>query len=314
MDRRVRSRKAFRLGGAVFSVGNLTIGGTGKTPWVLKLVRDLQMLGHTPAILTRGYKGVGQGFGRDSDEVMLMAEKCPGVPLGVGPDRIASALRLQSEHHPSVFVLDDGFQHWPLHRDVDIVCVDATDPWGKGFLIPYGRLREPVCALRRAHAVVLTRCDLVAQKDVIETEINIRRISPLAEIFRSHFFATIMRSDDNKERGPEELSGRRVLAVSGLGHPQGFELLLRRFGAEVTPMRFRDHHLYSDKDIDAINTALSDSSLILVTTEKDWVKLREKKLNTTCTVLKIEARLNDEDERRWKQFLKRKSDEAKISH
>lgn len=314
LDRWIRSRHATKLEVAVFSVGNLTVGGTGKTPWVIKLTKDLQSLGEKPAILTRGYKGFLKGSGPGGDETLLMEEKCPNVPVGVGANRRHTAAQIFRKARPSVYVLDDGFQHWPLRRDVDVVCVDATDPWGGGFGFPCGRLREPVGALQRAHAVVITRTDLISKEQLTQIEAQIRSVAPQIKIFPSCFFSILWSMRDGKEKDLSELKGQRVMALSALGHPQGFETALDHVGAHVTPFRFQDHHSYSEEDAVTIETKLKNEDLVLVTTEKDWVKLNKTKIGRKGFVLKIEAKLNKSDEARWVQFLKKGIDEAKTSH
>src|SRR5271170_3223203 len=151
-----------RLKGVVISVGNLTVGGTGKTPMVLWLAERLAAEGHRPAILTRGYRGAGQSDASGlptSDEVALLRERLGArAQLGVGKDRYASGRTLE-RHGASWFILDDGFQHLALGRDADIVLIDATDPFGGGQLLPAGRLREPRTALARADVVVITRSE-----------------------------------------------------------------------------------------------------------------------------------------------------------
>ncbi len=318
LDRLVRTKKQTRLSGRVISIGNLTTGGTGKTPWVIKLANDLRRQGHSPAILTRGYQGFLQGSGQ-SDEVELMIEKCPGVPVGVGADRHFSAQTLKKNFSPDVYILDDGFQHWPLFRDVDIVCLDATDPWGGGFLIPCGRLREPLTALRRAHAILLTRCDLVPKSDLEQIENRIRLLAPRVEIFRTQFSSTLWSVDHHTKRDLLEIKGQRVVALSALGNPLGFERLLEKLGAVVFPKRFRDHHRYSQNDRDSIQAECAKVGGVIVTTEKDWVKLKATEWansqSRSCPVyiLQIESQLLAQDQKRWDSLLKGKPGETSTS-
>ena len=213
IDRFWRSGSKRKLPKPVISVGNLTLGGTGKTPLLIRLIHDLESMGLRPAILTRGYGGScgGDSMGPESDEVSLMREKCPGVPIGVGANRFQSAERIMRESPIDIFILDDGFQHWPLARQLDIVCVDASDPWGGGSMVPAGRLREPLSALSRANIVVLTRSELVSSESLATISSIVQEKMPSGVLFISRFVSKDL---------PETLRNKKVLAISALGNPE----------------------------------------------------------------------------------------------
>ena len=237
-----------RAGIPVICVGNLTVGGTGKTPMVGWVIEVLKKAGKHPAILTRGY-------GRDEPRLL---EKL-GVSVVAEPDRVKGA-SLAKEKGADVLVMDDGFQHLRLARDLDIVLVDATDPWGGGHLLPWGKLREPKEALGRAGAVVITRADQVASEALRLLREEITRLAP----------AALAAEAVHQPVGGEDLRGKRVLAVCGIGNPEAFRGTLEGLGAQVTLKAFPDHHAYTEADVAAVN-ALGAETVVI--TEKDAVKL-----------------------------------------
>lgn len=312
------------MGRPTISVGNITVGGTGKTPLVIRLASDLAAQGLKPAVLSRGYRGflkqassssiiVGDASETLSDEVALMAEKLEGVPIGVGANRVQTAGIITERFSPDVFILDDGFQHWPVHRDLDIVCVDSIDPWG-GALLPLGRRREPLSQLKRAHAVVLTRTDLAPVQELDEIEAEIRKRSPPALLLRSEFSPSLRSVGQNKPLPPAQLSGKSVWALSALGRPAGFERTLGRLGGLVMPIRYPDHHRYTEKDLDDIEAVAGKSEGFLITTEKDWMKLRHTRWGRTggapgsLHILHIAMKFQGDDERTWSTLLEEHMD------
>jgi tetraacyldisaccharide 4'-kinase len=266
----------------VISVGNLTVGGTGKTPMVAALCKMLLSAGTRPAIVTRGYGGtvgrgplvVEPGDGRTcpgpdriGDEPALLARTLPGVTVVVGSDRVAGA-REAIARGAGVVVLDDGFQHRRLARDVDIVLIDATDPFGGGRLLPAGRLREPPGSLARADLVVLTRCSPDPSGTTIVEAV--RQIHPDVPIVRARQRAVgfVDRS------GREVPAPTRAIAFCGIGNPAAFERDLRAAGVEVGRFEaFRDHRPYTSGDLAGLIADAHDRSTALVTTEKDLVRL-----------------------------------------
>ncbi len=271
----------------VVSVGNLTFGGTGKTPTVAALARDLVRRGRRPAVLTRGYgrrqreplvlrePGERLSAGAAGDEPLLLARALPGVPVVVDPDRVRGAARAV-ELGADVLVLDDGFQHLRLRRDLDLVLVDAGDPWGGGRLPPRGRLREPLTALQRASAVLVTKLPPGAPGDALEPIARrVQELAPGCPVLGSVLEPTVLRTAEGT-RPPAALQGCRVFAVAGLGRPEGFVATLEALGAEVVGQRFfPDHHVYSPLEVEALAAAARRLDALPVTTAKDAVKLPE---------------------------------------
>ncbi len=264
-----------RLDVPVVCVGNLTAGGTGKTPMVAWLAGALARRGLRPGLLSRGYAGDGGG----NDEARLLASLCPDVPHVQDPDRVAGG-RALAKRGVDVVVMDDGFQHRRLARDLDLVLVDATRPWGlpapeRGgdpvrALIPRGLLRERPEALARADAIVLTRCDQVDAAALEALAGEIERIAPGRPIVRARHRPRSLRGPDGSADHPAALSGRTVDLVSGIGNPEAFEASVRALGAEVAEhRRFPDHHRFAPGDLDGLGA----DGRWLVTTAKDATRL-----------------------------------------
>lgn len=267
---------ASRLTQPVISVGNLSLGGTGKTPLVQLVAELLIGRGLKPVILTRGYMTGAKGSATSqSDEAQMLRNALPGVPVLAGAGRVASARRYLRDHAADVFVLDDGFQHWRLKRDLDIVAIDATNPWGNGYLLPRGILREPKRALARAHVCVITRTDLGAQ-NVPGIKNAIRSVNPAITIIESVHKPVCFR-DVRSGTTFETLSLRnqKIYAASSIGAPEAFIATLTRLGAEVDQrFDFKDHHQFTAEDISRVVGACRDSGLsVIVMTEKDAEKV-----------------------------------------
>jgi tetraacyldisaccharide 4'-kinase len=269
-----RTRK---LPGTVISVGNLTVGGTGKTPIVLAIAEHLAQEGKHAAILTRGYRGTtGTSTSGEpqSDEVALLRERLGGkVQLGVGADRYKCGTVL-ARHGIDWFVLDDGFQHLKLSRDVDIVLVDATDPFGGGTVLPAGRLREPLSALRRADMVVITR-SVQAPSPAIEAVIRRYTTCPISYVStRLDSVLRVPRLDVALPQ-PDWQKGR-FLAFCGIGNPAAFFEDSRNWGFQVAQQcSFADHHVYTAQEAAELERAASNCGADgLLCTEKDVWNLR----------------------------------------
>jgi tetraacyldisaccharide 4'-kinase len=262
----------------VISVGNLTVGGTGKTPcveMVARICRDEFDL--VTVILSRGY-GSERG---PNDEALVLEANLPDVPHLQGADRVALARTAIEELEAEVLILDDGFQHRRLGRDLDLVLIDATDPWGGGSLLPRGLLREPAWGLRRAAQVLLTRCDLVPAERIEALERQVRRLAPGISVGRTvHAPLGLIAADEST--GPTtDLVGKPILGVCGIGNPDGFYATLRHLGADVRDLAtFPDHHAYSRQDVDTLieRAGLLPREGWVVTTQKDLVKLRTMEL------------------------------------
>jgi len=286
-----------RLPVPVISVGNLTFGGTGKTPMVVALVRDLVRLGRHPAVLTRGYRrrddrqavvtgpNPRQRADEVGDEPLELARRLPGVPVVVDADRGRGgmeAVRLGAD----VVVLDDAFQHLRLKRDLDVVLIDAGDPWGGGRLPPLGRLREPVAALARADAVVITKVPPDWRPAVAGIEAEVERVAPALQVFVSRLQPSRVRRPDGEWVEPGALKGQKVYAFAGVGRPGGFADTLSEVGSGVVGNRwFPDHHAYSERDLAEVLAAARAADALPVTTAKDAVKLPE---NAGVWVMEVE--------------------------
>jgi tetraacyldisaccharide 4'-kinase len=260
----------------VVSVGNLTLGGTGKTPMVEWIARWFRNRGARVAILSRGYGHTG-GM---NDEGRVLEENLPDVPHLQNPDRVALAKIAAVELETELIVLDDGFQHRRLKRDLDVVLLDALEPFGLSHLSPRGLLREPVGSLRRAGVVVISRSDLIAEADraAIRAEAE-RHAGSLKWVEARHAPLDLVDSEGHMS-ALTELSGRSVAAFCGIGNPEGFRRTLQALGTELIDFRvFPDHHPYTALDVSSLErwVALSGANLVL-TTQKDSVKLRAASL------------------------------------
>lgn len=266
-----------RLDAPVISVGNLSAGGTGKTPAVIDLARRLSALGRRPGLLSRGYKATSDGEG-GNDEAALLAECLPDVPHIANADRVRGGWAL-IEQGIDVIILDDGFQHRRLSRDIDIVLIDALRPWGLAALngepvralLPRGLLREVPCALKRADLIVLTRGDRVSEVERATLMRTIADFAPGVPLCVASHRPVAVRTPAGERLDPGVLRGRTVDLASGIGNPEGFEASIRGLGAEIgTHRRFPDHHAFAAGDLDGLG---SDERWTLVTA-KDAVKLR----------------------------------------
>ena len=280
--------KCRALGVPVVSVGNLTVGGTGKTPAVELAVRTLMELGHRPAVVSRGYGRRGHGIqivadaasirldaDEGGDEPFLLARRLPGVPVVVGGNRYEAGRHAVARFGVSALVLDDGFQHRTLAKDLEIVMARARAPWGSGRLLPGGPLREPLAALARAHLIVVTGAR--GPDDVGEVAADARRYAPGVPVLAARHVPTeCWEAGAMRYLGPEALRGLKLFAFAGIGSPDGFRQTLEDTGAVETGFaRFADHHWYTRAEVAALEQrAVAASAVGLVTTEKDWARLR----------------------------------------
>ena len=297
-----------KLDRPVISIGNITTGGTGKTPLVEYVARTLASQGKKVCILTRGYGRkdphlqviVSDGYGvlaspsEAGDEPYLLATKLTGQAAVISSaDRIAAGQEAIKDFGTEVFVLDDGFQHLRIARDLNIVCIDATNPWGGGRLLPYGRLRESLDGLKRADCFVLTRCDQVESVEALRAEIV--ELTGRRPIFESRMRPLRVTSLKN---GPETIAlPGRVGAFCAVGNPSSFFESLTRLGYELGLERaFTDHHAYSQSDVDELHQlARQTGANALITTAKDAVKLKGLAFSLPCYVLEIEIVIDDAD-------------------
>lgn len=273
-------RGAFRshpAGMPVISVGNLTAGGTGKTPVVQFLYRRLVAAGYQPGILMRGYRARP---GEMSDEQKLLADSLGAIVVAEA-DRVAGAARMAREHpEVNLILLDDGMQHRRLRRQFELVLIDATRPLGFGHVHPRGLLREPLAGLRRADAFIITRSDLATEEELREIEVVLRGHKASAPAYRArHAIVGLRRTTTPSGAGPDvsisHMHRKRVLLAAGIANPQALERQLAALQLDVCAREFfADHHHFSECDVrKLIASARELSADAIVVTEKDWVKL-----------------------------------------
>jgi len=292
----------------VISVGNITVGGTGKTPLVMSLAKGLMERGISVAILSRGYKGkkasepvVSDGKTiflspeESGDEPFLMAKACKGIPVLVGKDRFLNGRIALQRFDVKGLLLDDGYQHLPLYRDINILLIDSQIGFGDRTLLPRGILREPLSHLRRAHLFLLTKVEDPEAFQPLEKKIY--EIHPSSQVFHSHYEPVSLVGPEEEQEELSSLKGKTVLALSGIAHPNYFSSLLRKCGMKIVREAiFPDHHLYTTSDLSSIKEKSKRVDCV-VTTEKDMVKL--KKLNMDhlpIRALRIEVKIWEEKE------------------
>jgi len=268
---------SFSVPAAVVSVGNLTVGGTGKTPLVETLARFFLGEGYRPAVVSRGYGRIGKADVAVSDgttvmvdallggdEPVLLALRLPGVPVLVGVDRVAVARRAVRDFGCDLILLDDGFQHRRLRRDVDVVTLRRNEPYGNGRILPAGPLREPKEGLKRADAAVLTGTGSVLPD------------FPCPVLLEAEYLAVHWTEHPSgAKHAPESLGHRFVFAFSGIGNPRSFERTLEGLDAKLVGHRvFPDHHRYTTEDLRQVaQLAASHGAVAVVTTEKDAMRI-----------------------------------------
>ena len=275
-----------RLPGKVISIGNVSVGGTGKTPMVIGLARILQDRGHRPAVLSRGYGGTSKhpvnivstetqllmNHQEVGDEPVLIAKSLPGIPVLTGPRRILTGTRALNELGADVLILDDGFQHRQIFRDIDIVLLNAANPCGNGHVLPSGPLREPFSALKRADCLIATgSLEEAAAPRPISLPDGVH-----APLFRCYYKPeNLLEGPMEKAHPPEFIKGKKILAFSGIANPATFEKTLAALGGEISGfIPFPDHHRYTEADLGMINEkARQCGAELIVTTEKDKIKL-----------------------------------------
>jgi tetraacyldisaccharide 4'-kinase len=265
------------LDARVISVGNITAGGTGKTPLVIWLARWLQQRSISTAILSRGYGRRGPSGLGQSDEMLLFRRYLPRVPHLVGKNRFVTGCEAVEQHGAECLLLDDGFQHLAVGRDLDIVLIDSLMPFGHGRLLPRGLLREPLSGLHRADLIVLTRCELCPKDQLRELRRRIREICGCQDSVESlHRPVRFYRHGTEESRPLGWAQGTRVYAFSALGNPVAFPRTLEHLGAEVLHHQaFRDHRWYDEADLSSVARAATEAGAdAIVTTEKDAVKIQ----------------------------------------
>lgn len=298
-----------KVGAKVICVGNLTAGGTGKTPAVLLAAETLRKRGHGVAIISRGYgrkapakhvsvliDGRPTDWRECGDEPWMIHQSLAGqgIPVLVCPDRAKAGAMAVEAYGAEVLILDDGFQHHGLHRDLDVVLVNARDPFGGRRLLPLGDLREPLSAIRRAGVVVVTHADRVTAAELGALRKELEALHPEALIVESAHQADHLLDVKTEKKHPlSELKDRAVVALSGIGDPLSFEAQLEGLGAKVAQSwRFPDHHPYTSRELQSVEDLRG--GLPVVTTHKDFVRLPQdwrERLKGDVLVLGIKLEL-----------------------
>jgi len=280
--------KSYKLNKSVISIGNITWGGSGKTPMVKETAKYILSLGKAPVILSRGYgrknktdknvivrdkKQILSNLENSGDEPFMLANSVE-CPIVIGSNRVKSA-EISKQFSPDVFILDDGFQHWKLERDIDIVCINAINPFGNGMIIPAGILRENLTALKRATIIVITNCNLCEPEKLNELKNRILKITGKQPLETSLVFSKITNLFDGKELEEQFKQNFNFSVVSAIGSPENFINTVKNAGLKIkNKFVFTDHHKYTKKDICEIVNKLGINEKI-ITTAKDAVKIKE---------------------------------------
>lgn len=295
--------KAHRVNSVVISIGNITVGGTGKTPLVIWMCNLLKERNINCAILTRGYKAQ-----ETMDELAILAESCPQAKVVVNPNRVEAANEAVSKFDAKALIMDDGFQHRRLARDLDIVTIDATCPFGYGKILPAGLLREPVSSLKRADAAVLTRCDQVCEAELSRIEQELRLINPDMIIAKSMHNPICAKTANGEKITIEQLRNKKIFAFCGIGNPEAFLSTIKNSGAELVGSRiYNDHYHYTESDIGDIHgLACGCGAELILSTQKDGAKtaaLASIKKDMPLAYLAVEIKFIDGEDK-LKQLIK----------
>ncbi len=261
---------AYKAAKPVISIGNITVGGAGKTPLVIWLARKLKDKGLRPVVLTRGYMPQAS---KGSDEVDMLNEQIPLIPVLAGADRVNN---IRNNAFPvDVYIADDAFQHWPLQRDLNIVAIDAANPFGRGHLLPAGILREPLSSLKRADVFVLTKTGALGSTQILSSKL--KEINSKALIVESRYKSVGVVDVFDTQRMPENfLNDKPVVGFCAIGDPLSFESSLKSCGAKILKLfTYMDHHVYTRDDVQRmVEFCRAGKAQVLVTTHKDAVKLK----------------------------------------
>ncbi|QDS91373.1 Tetraacyldisaccharide 4'-kinase [Roseimaritima multifibrata] len=290
----------------VISVGNLTTGGTGKTPLVCYLARELRSQGFRVALISRGY---GRGDGDLNDEALELELRLPDVPHVQDPDRVAAAAVAVEELETEILLMDDGFQHRRLQRDLDIVVIDATCPFGYGYLLPRGMLREPIASIRRADVAILSRCNHISPEERLQIkQAYLRRKPDLIWLEAEHHPGRLV-DHENRPEPLEVVAGKRVLVFCGIGNPAAFAKTVRDCGAElVDQLSLPDHASYDREMLERLR-AWGESwppgeIEYMLCTQKDLVKIRTNRI-AGIPLRAIQIDMTVEPEAELQQALKK---------
>ncbi len=314
--------KPTQVPGKIISIGNISVGGTGKTPLVNTLVSMLIKNGYRTAVVSRGYGGTGKGTicvsdGKNifsnseesGDESLLLAKNLAGTPVVVGVDRISAAQYARKKFKTEVIILDDGFQHRKIYRDIDIITINASNPWGNKMLLPSGPLRESLKSLHRGDVFIITHSD--KSKYIVEIKSCISKFSQNPIFLTCHSPVSFYTFDHKKISLPN-LKNQPVLAFSGIGNPDSFRNTLKDIGCNIKEfIPFPDHYYYTNSDKkDIMERALYKKVKVIITTEKDMVRINSWKKNSIpLYYLKIELKFISKFDK-FKQIIKHKVNQS----
>ncbi len=317
--------KSERLAATVISVGNITLGGTGKTPMVAYIARYLKEEGYNVAILTRGYgrktrgrlvlnnpRGPNQGeqgaldyltFG---DEPVMLARALPEVPIIIDKNRRESGMLAQTEFGSQVLILDDAYQHLALERDLNILLIDATDPFGSFEMVPFGRLREPLYGIRRADAVIVTRADRPFDQGQTNAIIKYFCGEKVPVMYAYSTITHFRHLETGELYDADQFAGWNVAVMCGIGNPRAFSQDLLQLGLSIASEHFfADHHAFTQEDVNSIlASAVQEGVDAIITTEKDAARLEALKLGEV-PIYAAQLEIQSEDEIRIKSLLLR---------
>jgi len=309
--------KPQKLNAKVISIGNITLGGTGKTPLVIYLSQKIKERKLKVSILTRGYKRKKKEltelveenknripWAEVGDEPYLLASRLSDVPVIVSKDRRTAGAYAEKKYQSDVLILDDGFQYWKLYRDLDIVVIDSMNPFGNLKLFPAGILREPLSSLKRADILVLTKADQISNKqNLIQVLRAYNQAAPLVE--STYKINSIERCFDHSAMEEKKLEGKKCLAFSGIGNPISFEQSLQLLKVEVLKHhKFPDHFFYQKRDLLNLEKEAQQLGVdFMITTEKDSVRIPMiKDLEIPIYIFKIDLVITEGEEIFWKKI------------
>ena len=306
--------KTKKLPVKVVSIGNLTLGGTGKTPAVIAVALEAKKRGLKPCILTRGYKGKAKGpcfvskgenpllnVHQAGDETVLMAKRLGGIPVVMGKDRFKSGIfalenlpsEIRNPKSEMFFILDDGFQHWGLYRDTDVLLIDASNPFGNRRLFPEGMLREPINSMNRADIIVITKADMTSRETITKIIQEIKRYNSKAPVYTAYHKPVSLIDISGEMRNLDVLDNNHLYTFAGIANTLYFQSILKSCGADIVKFKkFRDHYHYNQRDIN--NIRKEAQGLDIITTEKDLIKLKGLDLPDNIYALKIEFSIDSE--------------------
>jgi len=300
------------------SVGNLTVGGTGKTPFVIFLAELFNRNNKKVSVVSRGYKRrrrdrlidimTNSNNTKVGDEPWLISKRVT-IPVVVSHDKKEGCSYIIETYEPDIIIIDDGFQSFSIGRDLDILLLDATDNFVDSFVLPAGRLREPLSAIKRADIVIITRCNQAGKNQIQRILRRVRRYSRHTPIFlSSHNPLFLIKIPENMTFSPFYLKGKRILSLSSIGNNQSFLLTLKSIGLNIVQkLSYLDHHTYSTRDINRINRLVALHNIdAIITTEKDMYSLRFSVGELQVPLYSLAIELSLEELKRFEIVLKGK--------